>query len=328
MDALKLVPALAAALALTGCSASPPSEKSPVEFRAENGVASSAPGRTSSGTKLAACPLYGNKQELSIVLAVPTRFTLQSADGTGCSFGYDWQNIGVSGNAAKTLRQRMETYLKPYEDIGGDESVSDITYEPDVPAFGGRRGERLAHYCFCDGQEIESVDYRTAGVVVGESRSHLTKPFPKSVLPNVLRSVSVERGVFGIVAAHGTAVRYGVPTGVNYMSGLEDGVQFGFQKPEYHRVELRVGVRPLSGERDRLSRDNTVSKLVLTDASRAVAERAGQRLNYDQVFKDWDNSDRIEHVVVFQSGKVRVTVVNESGDDQQQTFRHRLRALS
>lgn len=325
---MRLLAALVAAVVtLSACSAPPPPEKSPVVFRSENGVTSAAWDETSAGTKLAACPLYANKQKLSIVLAVPKRFTLQSADGTGCSFGYDWQSIGVSGKAAQTLHRRMEK-LKRYEDIGGDESVSDITYQSDVPAFGGRRGERLAHYCFCDGQEIENVDYRTAGVVVGESRSHLTKPFPKSVLSDVLPSVSVERGVFGLAESRGAAVRHSVPAGVTYVSGLEDGVQFGFQKPDYRRVELQVGIRgSLTAERERLGRDATVSRLVLTDSPRAVAGQAGQRLSYDQVYKDWDNSDRVEHVVAFQSGTVRVATINESGD-LQQTFRDQLRELN
>jgi len=329
MDALRgSVAGALALLCLTACGSAPPPERSAVEFRSESGVSSSAWNKTPAGTHLAACPLYAGADKLTIVLAVPNRFVLQNADGTGCSFGHDWQTIGVSGKTNLTLHQRMDKYLKPYEDTGGDDSVSDISYASGVPAFGGRRGERLAHFCFCDGQEIENVDYRTAGVVVGESRSHLTKPFPKSILSDVLPTVGVERGGFGFAEANGTAARYGVPSGVDYVTGLEDGVQFGFQKPDYRRVELRVGVRgSLADERNRLGRDATVSKLVLTSAPRAVAGQDGQRLTYDQEFRDYDNSTRVEHAVAFQAGTVRVTVINEGADDQQQKFRDDVRPL-
>lgn len=329
MDTLKgLAAGAVALLCLAGCGTAPPPERSPVEFRSESGVSSSDWNKTPAGTRLAACPLYANADELTIVLAVPKQFVLQSADGNGCSFGHDWQTIGVSGKAELTLHQRMDKYLKPYEDAGGDDSVSDISYASGVPTFGGRSGERLAHFCFCDGQEIENLDYRTAGVVVGESRSHLTKPFPKSVLADVLPTVGVERGVFGFAQSNGTAARYGVPSGVDYVTGLEDGVQFGFQKPDYRRVELRVGVRgSLADERDRLGPDATVSKLVLTRAPHAVAGQDGQRLSYDQEFQDYDNSSRVEHGVAFQTGTVRVTVINEGSDDLQQKFRDQVRVL-
>jgi len=232
----------------------------------------------------------------------------------------------VSGEAAMTLRRSMEKYLEPYEDAGGDDSVSDITYASSVPAFGGRRGERLENRCYCDGQDLQSVSYRAAGVVVGESVPH--KPKTQSSLPIVLPTVSVERGVFGFASSGGTVVRYGVPAGVDYVSGLEDGLQFGFDKPVYRRIELHVGVGSLAAEQNRLSRDATVSGLSVTHASRAVAGQDGERLTYDQAFKEWDNSNRVEHVVVFQTGRSRVAVVNEKHGDQQQRFRDRLQPIS
>ena len=47
---------------------------------------------------------------------------------------------------------------------------------------------------------------------------------PKSALTIVRPTVSVERGLFGLVTAHGTAVRYGIPPHPDYVSGLADGM--------------------------------------------------------------------------------------------------------
>jgi hypothetical protein len=328
MDALRFLVALTAAAVLAACSAPPPPEKSPVEFRSEDGVTSASWGKTPKGTRLEACPLYGGKRQLTIVLAVPNRFRLQSADGLGCSFGHDFQSIGVSGHAAVSLRRRMEKDLKPFEDIGGDDSVSDIEYSSGVRTFGGRRGERLEHRCFCDGQDLQSVSYRAGGVVVGESIPHEPKPMPASSLPIVLPTISVERGVFAFASSGGTTVRLGIPANVDYVSGLEDGIQFGFQKPDYRRIELHVGVGSLTRERNRLADDATVSGIELAPASRAVGGRDGRRLTYDQVFKEWDNSNRVEHVIAFQAGDLRVTVINEPTADHQQTFRDRVRTIT
>lgn len=321
---------LAASVALVGvsaCAAPPPPEKSAVEFRSEDGITSASWGKTPKGTRLETCPLYTSKKRLTIVLAVPNRFRLQSADGSGCSFGYDWHTVGVSGHAP-TLRRRMEKNLKPYEDIGGDDSVSDITYESDVPAFGGRRGERLAHDCFCDGQKLVDVAYRTAGVIVGESRSRLRGPLPKSVLPRVLPSVSVERGIFGFATSGGMSVQYGaVPLGVRYLSTLDDGLQFDFQK-NYRRIELHIGIGgTLADERTRLGRDKTVSKLELSDASSAAAGQDGQRLTYDRAIEEYEGSTRVEHALVFQAGTIRVVVVNDPTTDHQQAFRDQIRLI-
>ena len=330
MDPLKRLIGGALVLAcLSACSDPPPPEKSAVVFRSESGITSASWGKTPEGTRLEACPLYAGPRQLTIVLAVPNRFRLQDAQGMGCSFGTTdgFESIGVSGDAEPTLRRRMEKDLKPNEDIGGDDSVSDISYESGVPAFGGRRGEHLEHRCFCDGQDLQSESFRAGGVVLGTSIPHEPKPMPKSALPIVRPTVSVERGLFGLVTAHGTAVRYGVPAHPDYVSGLEDGMQFGFQKPDYRRIELHVGVGTLTRERNRLAADATVSRPALAEAPDAVAGRDGQRLTYDQQFKDYDNSTRVEHVVAFQAGALRVAVIKENGGDQQQGFRDRIREI-
>jgi hypothetical protein len=330
VDPLKRVAAgVLAVLCLSACSAPPPPEKSAVVFRSESGVTSASWGKTPHGTRLEACPLYAGKRELTIVLAVPNRFRLQDARGTGCSFGTTngFESIGVSGDAESTLHRRMEKDLKPYEDIGGDDSVSDISYEANVPAFGERRGEHLEHRCFCDGQDLQNESFRAGGVVLGTSIPHEPKPMPKSALTIVRPTVSVERGLFGLVTAHGTAVRYGIPPHPDYVSGLADGMQFGFRKPDYRRIELHGGVGALTEERNRLATDASVSGLALADAPRAVAGRDGQRLTYDQRFQDYDNSTRVEHVVAFQAGAVRVAVINEQAGDLQQEFRDRIREI-
>jgi hypothetical protein len=326
---VRILAALAAVASLSACSAPPPPEKSPVAFRSETGVSSASWGKTPSGTRLEACPLYAGTPTFTVVLAVPTKFRLQDAGGTTCTFGTvkGFQSINVSGDAARTLRQRMDKDVKPYEDIGGDDSVSGISYASGVHAFGGRTGERLEFRCYCDGQDLQDESVRAGGIVVGSSIPHDPKPMPTSPLPKVLPTVGVERGSFGFVTAHGTAVRYDIPAGMSYVYGLDDGMQFIFQKPDYRRIELHVGVGTLAQRRAALAADPTVSGLALTAARRAVAAKDGQRLTYDQEFKEWDNKPRVEHVMAFQAGAIRVDVVNESSADLHQAFRDAIRPI-
>jgi len=317
--------------AMAGCSAPPPPEKSPVRFKSESGISSASWGRTPTGTRLEACPLFTGKKRLTVVLAVPSRFRLQDAGGMNCYFGTakGFESIGVQGNAATTLREHVKKDLKPNEDAGGDDSVSDISYESGVPTFGGRRGEHVEVRCYCDGQDLQSESFRAGGMILSTSIPHEPKPMPKSSLPIVRPTVGVETGVFGIVAHAGIAARYSVTDRIESIMSSEDGVTLYFGGQSYHRIELHVGVKEsLAEERTRLSRDPTVSGLVLTDASRAAAGRDGQRLAYGQRFKEYDNSMRVEHVLAFQAGRVRVAVINDGLPDHRQRFRDGIRLLS
>ena len=88
--------------------------------------------------------------------AVPPGYT--AYDGDACDFarGYDGE-LYVTVGPEDSLADHKERQVDPFEDQGGDDSVSDISYADDVPVFGDRRGERLEYYCYCDGQEL---DYR------------------------------------------------------------------------------------------------------------------------------------------------------------------------
>ena len=139
---------LAVALATASCSDAEPESAAPAAFAA-------AGSELPEGYTEARCP-GGEGSGMTAEFAVPPGYT--AYDGDACDFarGYDGE-LYVTVGPEDSLADHKERQVDPFEDQGGDDSVSDISYADDVPVFGDRRGERLEYYCYCDGQEL---DYR------------------------------------------------------------------------------------------------------------------------------------------------------------------------
>jgi hypothetical protein len=93
---------------------------------------------------------------LAARLVVPPGYVSVDRSRTSCGFSAGFgRNFYVSVGTHDTLRAEKERDLDPRDDVGGDDSVGDISYADDVPVFGDHTGERLDYYCYCDGEELD-----------------------------------------------------------------------------------------------------------------------------------------------------------------------------
>lgn len=113
---------------------------------------------------------------LAVRFVVPDGFTGGTRDAGSCDFtgGSFARELTVSFGPMESLASVKERDLDPVEDVGGDDSVSDIAYAADVPVYGDHRGERLDYYCYCDGQDLDERVVQARGV-----RVHWTTPHGK-----------------------------------------------------------------------------------------------------------------------------------------------------
>jgi len=141
------------------------------------------------------CPdLRGDGTGLTVRLVVPIATTgMQQSDGS-CSFGRGFvRGVGVQIAPRQTLAEQRAEELEPFEDTGGDDSVSDITYRTGVPGLDGQRAEELGVEVYNDGLPFWSVSIQAAGVELSWSVP-ADKPRRLADFDTVRRSVAVVQG--------------------------------------------------------------------------------------------------------------------------------------
>lgn len=177
--------AAAAALVTAGCTSDgshhadrPGASGTPAREVTQPRPFAAADDSTPAGATVAQCSDLRTRHNtgLAVRFAVPAGFTSASRGGGGCGFsGHGFaREMSVSFGPMESLEHMKEHDVDPFEDVGGDDSVSDISYADDVPVFGRHRGERLDYYCYCDGQDLDEHIAQARGV-----RVHWTTPHGK-----------------------------------------------------------------------------------------------------------------------------------------------------
>ncbi|HEY1133055.1 MAG TPA: hypothetical protein VGE77_00630 [Nocardioides sp.] len=152
----------------TSTAPAPEDAAAPHPFRA-------ATRRLPSGYTRARCSdLRGRDNSgLAVSLAVPPGYEAVSRDDTSCGFAAGFgREFYVAFGAGETLRREKESDVDPFVDTGGDDSVSDVRYAGDVAVFGRHRGESLAYYCYCDGQDLDQRIVQARGVRLSWTTRH------------------------------------------------------------------------------------------------------------------------------------------------------------
>lgn len=122
--------------------------------------------KPSNGSHLELCPRISRKgapRTVSVVL--PDRFAPQWKEGSSCEFSSDIDSqIYLSIGPRTTLATVKKKHVDP--DVGdeGDDGVSDVRYDADVPVFGDRRGEALTYRANNDGLPIDIHEVQADGV--------------------------------------------------------------------------------------------------------------------------------------------------------------------
>ncbi|MBZ5740457.1 hypothetical protein [Nocardioides mangrovi] len=149
---------------------------------------------------------------MAVRFALPAEFGPGTRDGGTCDFSGDGfgRELTVSFGPMESLASVKERDLDPDEDVGGDDSVSDIAYDEDVPVFGSHHGERLEWYCYCDGQDLDERVLQARGV-----RVHWTTPHRKdprlAELDAVRAGLALVRSDTSTCTAHGRTATFRPP---------------------------------------------------------------------------------------------------------------------
>ena len=149
---------------------------------------------------------------LAVRVSVPPGYAAASRGGAGCDFtgpGFG-RDLSLSIGPLETLEAVKKREVDPFEDEGGDDSVSDIAYAADVPVFGRHRGERLTYYCYCDGQDLDVWTVQARGVRLGWTTPHRKGP-DAATSRAVRRSVGLVHSDRSTCRARGLTVTFRPP---------------------------------------------------------------------------------------------------------------------
>ncbi|WP_181410841.1 hypothetical protein [Nocardioides humi] len=256
-----------------------PGPTAPYAFAAE------APG-VPDGFREMRCPdLRGDGTGLTVRLVVPVATTGGQQSGNVCSYSHGYvRGVGVELGPDETLADYRAEELDPFEDIGGDDEVSDIAYRADAPGLDGRPAEELTYRVYNDGLPYRQVTVQSAGVRLGWSVPD-ERPRRLDAFDVVRRSVGVDAGTTSLCPSWGRPDRAtlvftpppdvgwiererghcriyveGAPTVLEYGAvhpapgPLEDLAARVRRDPEATRVRLRRGAGEIDGESaDRLT---------------------------------------------------------------------------
>jgi hypothetical protein len=149
---------------------------------------------------------------LAVRLSVPPGYHATSRNGAGCDFtgpGFG-RDLAIGVGPMPTLKSEKERNVDPFEDEGGDDSVSDISYAADVSVFGRHRGEQLTYYCYCDGQDLDVWIMQADGVRLNWTTPHGKGPDAATSRP-VRRSVGLVRSDRSTCRSRGRTVTFRPP---------------------------------------------------------------------------------------------------------------------
>jgi hypothetical protein len=154
------------------------------------------------------CPdLRRDGTGLTVRLVVPVATTGGQQSEDGCSFSHgSVRSVGVQIGPERTLAAFRAQELDPFEDIGGDDEVSDITYRGDAPGLDGKAAEELTWRVYNDGLPYWEAAIQVAGVRLSWTVPD-DKPRRLDSFDVVRRSVAVLHGTGSLCPSWGAADR-------------------------------------------------------------------------------------------------------------------------
>jgi hypothetical protein len=149
---------LSTVLVLTACGADPgPAE--PAADATLGPAAAQAP-----DTRRVACDLG----RTTVVLDLPAAATgaaEQSDLDESCGWGVPgrWAGVSVTDEPDAGIDEQYEDRSE-FLGVGGDDEITELTLDEDVPTFGGAIGDRMFAACYCDGVPEVTYVVEAAGV--------------------------------------------------------------------------------------------------------------------------------------------------------------------
>lgn len=222
---------------------------------------------------------------LVVSLAVPPDYRAVSRDDTTCGFAAGFgREFYVSFDTTGTLQRQKERDVDPYVDIGGDDSLSDVRFAGDVAVFGRHRGESLAYYCYCDGQDLDERIVQARGVRLSWTTRH-DRSDHAAAFRAVSSSMSLARGATSTCSSRGRTLTLRPPLPQTESIDFGGGVCHLYLRPG--RASLlryaEIAGRPrasLAELADRLGARRGVSAVRLEPGAGRLDGRPADRLTW------------------------------------------------
>lgn len=262
-----------------------------------------------SGSHVELCPRFEPRDvPRTVSLILPDGYRAQDKSGGGCSFVADIdEGVSVTIAPRRTLADFKRRQVDPDLDSGGDDSVSDVEYQADVPVFGARRGERLDYYAYNDGLPIDTRIIQADGLRVAWNVPHESWPKHEAAFNQLTDSIGVLETVEDtcVDVDMGISIHFTPPALVREVQSY--GPACNLRLPPLSNLTHNATFATVSGSlrarRDKLAAARRVRRLRYRPHAAGYGDdRRAQRLDYLVVKKD-----TVLRLVVLQRDGVRLT---------------------
>lgn len=237
---------------------------------------------------------------------LPDGFAPQWKEGSSCEFTSDIDNqVSLSIGPRTTLATVKRKNVDP--DVGGegDDGVSDVRYDADVPVFGERRGEALTFRANNDGLPIDIHEVQADGV-------YLRWDTPAGSWKRHAPQFAAMRDSIGVLGTRedlcsdprsGLSVRYVLPSIVRAVEGY--GNTCDLRLPPMTLTHVASVVVPAANDltdvRRRVEGKPGVSNVSFDPWAAGFDRKPAERLDYLT-----SNGKRTLRIVLLQKGDVRL----------------------
>lgn len=249
--------------------------------------AASATGPAPAGYHLEQCPdlRAEDGSGLALRLLVPDDYGTSYREGRGCSFATDDErSLSVSMGVGQSLADFRDESVAPFEGDGGDDGLTGVTYETDVPVFGDRRGERLGYEPFNDGLRLSVRVLQADGVRLQWAVAAGQAEAEADALAVVAASVAVVEDDHATCRGRGLTARYVPPLPQTETVESGGGRCYLYLRPrESLQRYAEVVVSPrgsLAEQAERLRGARSVSGIVLEPGAARLDGAPADRLTW------------------------------------------------
>ncbi len=248
------------------------------------------------------CPWLSRRgPDRTLRIALPARFGPMSATREGCEAqggGFDeW--VYVEPAVGMSLRTYEETYIDPRVDEGGDDSISDVVYAADVPAYGARVGETLSYEAYADGSPTDVHYVQAEGVRLRWDVTDDHWGEVEDVYATATAGVGIDATRESSCARSDLTVRYPLDREVRWVDSYPGTCYLILGSGDFRTRAIKVAVRPVRGL------TAAYRSLAARDDVRRLRRTSARQLDYDVLLGATRKPRRVR---VVQAGAVRLTL--------------------
>lgn len=222
---------------------------------------------------------------LTLQLLVPDDYRTSYREGRGCSFSTgDERALSVTMGVGQSLADFRDEVVAPFEGDGGDDGLTDVSYDGDVAVFGERHGEALAYAPFNDGLPLDVRVLQADGVRLHWAVAAGRAEAEADALATIASSVAVVEDDRATCTGRGVTALYLPPLPQTETVESGGGRCYLYLRPReslQRYAEVVLSPRDsLAEQADRLRGAKNVSGIVLEPGAAQLDGRPADRLTW------------------------------------------------